>query len=141
MIIYPALKACPGGDIIAKDHTFQTIYHTACVLVFQLYLLGVIIGHPINSSIFGVLYTLLISSTITVIEVALVSRTAAIINLIVWMFIIAIIVDVHWPVITNADLQASKNFMKSIAIICVISLLCMINCIVHTLDALLYRSA
>ncbi|AET01215.1 hypothetical protein MtrunA17_Chr8g0336371 [Medicago truncatula] len=84
---------------------------------------------------------MLISSTITVIEVALVSRTAAIINLIVWMFQIAVVVDVNWPVITNADLEASKKFMKSIAIICVISLLWMINCIVHTLDALLYRSA
>jgi hypothetical protein len=141
LIIFPALKASTDGDDIGKDHTFLTIYHTAFVLVIQLYLFGVIVNHPINSSIFGVLYMLLISSTISVVEVALVSRTAAIINLIVWIFIIAVVVDVNWPVITNADLEASKKFMKSIAIICVISILWMINCIVHTLDALLYRSA
>jgi len=82
---------------------------------------------------------MLISSTITVIEVALVSQTPAIIDLIVWMFIIAAAVAANWRVITCADLEASKKFMKSIAIICVISLLWMINCIVHTFNALLFK--
>jgi len=58
-------------------------------------------------------------------EVSLVSRTAAIIVLSIWIIIIGTAIHV--------DVEASKGVHKFIVIICVISLLCMINCIEHTL--------
>lgn len=142
LIIFPALNiSSVFGDIFAdKDApTKNPIHLVGAFLVFiamsfQFYLLFTIKDHPVNKSIFAILYILLLSSATTVIEISLVSRIAAILNLILWVLVIGIIVNINSEEICKVDAIVLKRFWIFIATICVSSLVWNAKCIWHVFD-------
>ncbi|XP_045792173.1 uncharacterized protein LOC123886954 [Trifolium pratense] len=125
VIMFPTVKAT---SVVDEEHyPGLTVLLFVYVLFFQLAIGGSTLNHPVNNSIFYVLYMLLFTSVVSVIASGLVSKTAAIIILILWVHMIGFTVDHNWQVISSVDEEDSKRFWKFIAFICVISLLCSIN--------------
>ncbi|KAK2456906.1 hypothetical protein P8452_03873 [Trifolium repens] len=84
---------------------------TLPVVLFQLDLFHIIIDHPVNSTVYSILYILLLSSVISVVEVSFVSWNAAIVILIVWVAIIANITISNKEEIYNVDNIAVSNII------------------------------
>ncbi|WJX20955.1 hypothetical protein P8452_10436 [Trifolium repens] len=81
---------------------------TLPIVLFQLIVFDIIINHPVNSTVYSILYILLLSSVISVVEVSFVSWNAAIVILIVWVAIIANITISNKEEIYNVDIAVSN---------------------------------
>jgi hypothetical protein len=79
---FPMVKA----DAPKEHHTALTVSCVLYVFLFQSVIGGSTLVHPVNNTIFDVLYILLFTSAVTVISSALVSQTAGIIILIIWVY-------------------------------------------------------
>jgi hypothetical protein len=111
---------------------------TAPVLLFQLALCGFIIEYPINRTIYSILYIMLLSSVISVVEVGFVSWNAAIIILIFWIVIIVTIADVHKEEIYNVDIVVSNRIDTLIEITFILNLVYTLFCIIYSFVSLSY---
>jgi hypothetical protein len=111
---------------------------TAPVLLFQLALCGFIIEYPINRTIYSILYIMLLSSVISVVEVGFVSSNAAIIILIFWIVIIVTIADVHKEEIYNVDIVVSNRIGTLIEITFILNLVYTLFCIIYSFVSLSY---
>jgi hypothetical protein len=111
---------------------------TAPVLLFQLALCGFIIEYPIKRTIYSILYIMLLSSVISVVEVGFVSWNAAIIILIFWIVIIVTIADVHKEEIYNVDIVVSNRIDTLIEITFILNLVYTLFCIIYSFVSLSY---
>jgi hypothetical protein len=106
--------------------------------LFQLALCGFIIEYPINRTIYSILYIMLLSSVISVVEVGFVSSNAAIIILIFWIVIIVTIADVHKEEIYNVDIVVSNRIGTLIEITFILNLVYTLFCIIYSFISLSY---
>jgi hypothetical protein len=116
---------------------FSMNFSTLIFLGYQLVMARMIINHPVNNTIYSILYMLLLSSVISVAEVSFVSWDAAIIILIFWVVIIATIANANREVIYNIDSVVSNIIQIFIYISFILNLIYMFYCIVHSYVILL----
>lgn len=137
LVIFTALKLSSfGGKFMEKYDTIMVFFPIYIVLYFQLSLLSTIVNHPVNKSIFPILYMLLpVTATSVVIVMSLVSRTAAVAVLMLWVIVIASIIYHNWEVIYNVDIVVLNRFRLALVIICVISLIWNVNCMLGALNS------
>jgi hypothetical protein len=132
LIMFPALKISSfGGKFMAQYDTFIMVFLIVFVFLYQAYLYDITKSHAVNNTIYSVLHILLLSSILSVVEVSLVSRTAATVILILWVMTFATIVDNNRKEISN--IVVSGRNKRLIGTICVLSLVCNINCMVNYL--------
>ncbi|KAL5062905.1 hypothetical protein RYX36_024642 [Vicia faba] len=77
------------GDLLPPG--FCTCLLIGLVLVYQIAILLITLKHPVNRSIFAIFFILVITTPITVIEASFYSKATAIIVLIFWSIILALI--------------------------------------------------
>nr|XP_004517001.1 uncharacterized protein LOC101513925 [Cicer arietinum] len=144
LIIFPTLKMSSYGGKFMEEHDIViTLFLSPLVIFFQLWIVVITTDHPVNDSIFSILFLLLLSSGTSIMEVSLVSHSTCIVTLVLWLFWIAIVVWVNWQQIANVvrvnwqkissyDISlASQGMMKFIPTICDLSLVCNIIFLVH----------
>lgn len=132
LIIFPTLKMSLNGGKF--NETVVIILILLLVIPFQMFTLIFSTMHPVNNSIFDIIFIILLSTAISFIEVSLVSWIAAIIILIVWGYVIASTVILNWQVISNEDMVFSKEIQKLIAVIWVLLLFYAVKGIVDDLN-------
>lgn len=120
LIIFPALK------MSSADGELNETVVTASIIIFvisiQLCIVYLASFRPSNSSIFGILFILLLSSAISFIEVILVSTTATIVISITWFHVFCWVFIVHWGVIYSEEIRFSHGIQKLKAVICILLL-------------------
>jgi hypothetical protein len=116
---------------------FSMDLSTLIFLGYQLVMARMIINHPVNNTIYSILYMLLLSSVISIAEVSFVSWDAAIIILIFWVVIIATIANTNREVIYNIDSVVSNIIQIFMYISFILNLIYMFYCIVHSYVILL----
>lgn len=140
LVIFFALKISPiGGKFITKHESTILIIFISFVLYAQISLLGIIVNHPVNKSIFIILFMLLPLIATSVIIMSLVSWTSAIIVFISWMIVIATIVYLNRKEFYNEDINEDIDVLKAFrgvfAWICGISLIWNFYCMLDTLHS------
>jgi hypothetical protein len=120
-----------------KISKFSMDLSTLIFLGYQLVMARMIINHPVNNTIYSILYMLLLSSVISIAEVSFVSWDAAIIILIFWVVIIATIANANREVIYNIDSVVSNIIQIFMYISFILNLIYMFYCIVHSYVILL----
>jgi hypothetical protein len=116
---------------------FSMNFSTLIFLGYQLVIGRMIMNHPVNNTIYSILYMLLLSSVISVAEVSFVSWDAAIIILIFWVVIIATIANANREVIYNIDSVVSNIIQIFMYISFILNLIYMFYCTVHSYVILL----
>jgi hypothetical protein len=96
-----------------------------------------IANHPVNSTIYSILYILLLSSVISFVEVSFVSWNAAIAILIFWVAIIAAIAYHNREEIYNVDIAVSNIIHILISITLILDLAYAVYCTFNGLHSLL----
>lgn len=109
--LFMALKisSIDAAEAMAIHNTIISVLLIGYAFMFQLALLAVVTDHPVNRSVYPVLYILLLASATSVIEVTFVSWNAAVFVLIGWLSIIEVIVKQNKEVIHNADRLVSNT--------------------------------
>jgi hypothetical protein len=110
-------------DLKIDNSTLIVDSLTLPVVLFQLDVFDIMINHPVNSTIYSILYILMLSSVISVVEVSFVSWNAAIVILIVWVTIIADIAHSNKQEIYNVDIAVSNIIRTLTSITFILSLL------------------
>jgi hypothetical protein len=110
---------------------------TLPVVLFQLDLFHIIIDHPVNSTVYSILYILLLSSVISVVEVSFVSWNDAIIILIFWVAIITDVANSNKEEIYNVDIKVSNIIRTLISITLILTLTYTIYCAINSLVSIL----
>jgi hypothetical protein len=110
---------------------------TLPVVIFQVVIFGTIKNHPVNSTIYSILYILLLSSVISVVEVSFVSWNDAIIILIFWVAIIAYVANSNKEEIYNVDIKVSNIIRTLISITLILTLTYTIYCAINSLVSIL----
>jgi hypothetical protein len=126
LIVFPTLK-------ISTDENVLFNWFLPLVIIIQLGILRATVGHPVNTSIFLIIFILVMSSAISFMEMTIVSWEAAKIILCVWGIIIVWVVIANWKVIWNEDIVFSKGMKIIIAVMWVIYLGCTIKCMVYNM--------
>jgi hypothetical protein len=116
---------------------FSMDFCTLIFLGYQLVIGRMIMNHPVNNTIYSILYMLLLSSVISVAEVSFVSWDAAIIILIFWVVTIATIANANREVIYNINSVVSNIIQIFMYISFILNLIYMFYCIVHSYVILL----
>ncbi|KAI5443137.1 hypothetical protein KIW84_011974 [Lathyrus oleraceus] len=136
LVIFFALKISRFGDkFMTKHESPISIIVTSFVLYAQISLLGIIVNHPVNKSIFVILFMLLPLTATSVIIMIIVSWIAAITIFISWMIVIATIVYINWEEIFNVNIVVLNTFGCITATICLISLLWNFYCMLDALHS------
>jgi hypothetical protein len=110
---------------------------TLPVVFFQVVVFRTITHHPVNSTIYSILYILLLSSVISVVEVSFVSWNDAIIILIFWVAIIADVANSNKEEIYNVDIKVSNIIRTLISITLILTLTYTIYCAINSLVSIL----
>jgi hypothetical protein len=110
---------------------------TLPVVIFQVVIFGTIKNHPVNSTIYSILYILLLSSVISVVEVSFVSWNDAIIILIFWVAIITDVANSNKEEIYNVDIKVSNIIRTLISITLILTLTYTIYCAINSLVSIL----
>lgn len=121
-----------GGKLNSNDVDALII---TFVIVYQIIILCITTNHPPNNSIFGVLFILLLSTAISITEVILVSKTAAVVISITWFFMIVFIFAGNIPVIIHEDIVFTNGIQKLIGVIYILLLGYAARTIVHSFNS------
>jgi hypothetical protein len=116
---------------MAKYENIIMVILIPLVFFIQLRLADISSIRPIDNRIFGLLFILLLSDAISVIEVGFFSWTAASIILIVSAIVIAPHVHDNWEFISTEDIVFSKGIQKFVSVICFLSIVYTIKSIVY----------
>ncbi|KAI5443091.1 uncharacterized protein LOC127096017 [Lathyrus oleraceus] len=132
LIIFPALKVSSFGSNF-MGFIVDGVPLISCLLVitFQIVIFVIIANHPVNKTIFPILYILLLLTATSVIQISFISFMSAIFILFTWILTIAIILCINSQEINDADIASFNGFRIFLTIISVISLLWNANSIFH----------
>ncbi|KEH17908.1 transmembrane protein, putative [Medicago truncatula] len=132
LAIFPMLKiSSDGRNFMAKYENIIMVILVPLVFFIQLRQLYISSIPPVDNRIFGILFILLLSTAISVIEVGFFSWTAASIILIASAIVFAPLVRDNWEFISTEDIVFSKGIQKFISVICFLS-------IVYTIKSIAY---
>ncbi|XP_058781372.1 uncharacterized protein LOC131655539 [Vicia villosa] len=132
LIIFPILDTSSDArEFMTENYTLIGCFLFALLIRDQGLIFLYTIDPSVGSNIFDILFVILLSTIISVIEVSAFSWCAAIITLIHWAILIALVVKFKWNVISKEDIVFSKAIHKFVGIICVLS-------IAHSIKSLLY---
>jgi hypothetical protein len=120
-----------GCNFMAKYENIIMVILIPLVFFIQLRLADISSIRPIDNRIFGLLFILLLSDAISVIEVGFFSWTAASIILIVSAIVIAPHVHDNWEFISTEDIVFSERIQKFVSVICFLSIVYTIKSIVY----------
>ncbi|KEH17934.1 hypothetical protein MtrunA17_Chr8g0336091 [Medicago truncatula] len=132
LAIFPVLKiSSDGRNFMAKYENIIMVILVPLVFFIQLRLADISSMSPVDNRIFGILFIILLSNAISVVEVGFFSWTAASIILIVSAMVIASLVHDTWEVISTEDIVFSKGIQKFVSVICFLSIVYTIKSIVY----------
>jgi hypothetical protein len=132
LAIFPILKiSSDGRNFMAKYENIIMVILVPLVLFIQLRLVYISSLRPIDNRIFGILFILLLSNAISVIEVGFFSWTAASIILITSAIVFAPLVYDNWEFISTEDIVFSERIQKFVSVICFLSIVYTVKSVVY----------